>query len=129
MIVVLIRGLPGSGKSTLARSMRGTVVEADDFFQTPEGYRFDSSMLGEAHDICQARAHTVLREEGCVIVANTFSQKWEMAPYFDLARFYDATTLVIDRFDAGLSDEDLAARCVHGVPMERIAQMRTRWEQ
>lgn len=129
MILVLIRGLPGAGKSRLAKSMRGPVFEADDFFTFSDGsYNFDKNWIQAAHDLCFARAENALRVEGCAIVANTFSTNAEMRRYLNTAHDSGATTLVIDLFDAGLSDSELAARCVHGVPVSTVQNMRRRWE-
>jgi hypothetical protein len=40
----------------------------------------------------------------------------------------DLAVVVVDVFDGGLTDEDLAARNVHGVPLAGIRAMRARWE-
>jgi hypothetical protein len=63
-----------------------------------------------------------------VVVANTFTQRWELEPYLRMAKDIGATVVVVDVFDAGLSDEALATRNVHGVPVQSIAAMRARWE-
>lgn len=36
---------------------------------------------------------------------------------------------IIDLFDAGLADEELASRNRHDCPVEKIAAMRVRWEK
>lgn len=81
--LVLIRGLPGSGKSTIARSMAGYVhLEADMYFETSTGYRFDPSILKDAHDWCFAETSSALRRGSSVVVANTFVTLAEMERYF-----------------------------------------------
>ena len=131
--LILIRGLPGSGKSTLATKLANcTVVSADDYFTTPTGeYNFDPAKLKAAHDDCQERAAGLLLLDGrSVVVANTFSRRWEMQPYMELPFYHDMNihTTVVDLFDAGLTDAQLAQINSHGVPESQIAIMRGRWE-
>lgn len=125
----LIRGLPGSGKSTLASVLNVSSFAADDFFVGDDGvYRFNPADLGAAHAQCQGRAKRSLSEGASCAVANTFTQRWELEPYFIMARETGARIVVLDLFDAGLSDAALAARNEHGVPVGGIAAMRGRYE-
>jgi predicted kinase len=128
--LILIRGLPGSGKSTLARALAGDArsIEADDYFVSDGVYRFDPAQLPQAHAACQAQAQAELAAGRSVVVANTFSQRWEMEPYMLAARECGARVVVADLYDGGLDDSALAARGVHGVPVPGIAAMRARWE-
>jgi len=153
MYLFLIRGLPGSGKDTLAGRLMGTskdslapervvVHSADDFFlearRVHKGvfhkfsgdlvYNFDPKKLPQAHKACQEDCSGTLDAGRSVAVCNTFSCRWELQPYLDMAKRYDATLIVMDLFDAGLTDEELAERNTHGVPVESIAAMRRRWE-
>lgn len=133
MQITLIRGLPGSGKSTLARILTaggaGQAIEADNHFIAADGvYRFDPAQLPQAHAACQAQAQAELAAGRSVVVANTFSCRWEMEPYMQIARGCGARVVVADLYDAGLDDAALAARGVHGVPVWGIAAMRDRWE-
>lgn len=131
-IVTFIRGLPGSGKTTLAKRFVNTpVVAADDYFTDSDGvYHYDPVRLPDAHQDCQERAAKLINEGRNVVITNTFTRERELNSYLEAL---DLLTdgfyyVVINLFDAGLTDEQLAARCVHGVPVERIAQMRARWE-
>ncbi|NDC88865.1 MAG: ankyrin repeat domain-containing protein, partial [Bacteroidetes bacterium] len=45
-----------------------------------------------------------------------------------MAERHGFRVVVIDVFDGGMTDEQLAARNRHGVPVEAIAGMRKRWE-
>ncbi len=134
-MLYIIRGLPGSGKNTLGENLADwndsrldhEVFAADDYFVDDDGvYRFDPSKLPEAHAQCQENVKRALRSHwaAVVVVANTFTQRWEMEPYLAMS---DEVT-VIDLFDAGLTDEALAARNTHGVPVEAIRAMRARYE-
>jgi NEDD4-binding protein 2 len=133
-MLVLVRGLPGSGKSTFANTLigEGWTTSADDYFYVDGEYRFDPTKLPQAHQECQVRTRDLLvksmKTSPCVAVANTFSCRWEMQPYFDLAKRLEATVFVIDVYDGGLTDEELAERNSHGVPLEGIQRMRERWE-
>ena len=129
----LVRGLSGSGKSTMAKKIaragglrEGAVHEADNYFVGSDGvYRFDASLLGRAHSECIHAATTDVSE--VVVVANTFTQRWEMEPYIRHAQTVDMRLVVIT-VETDLSDADLAARNVHGVPVDVIAMMRSRFE-
>jgi predicted kinase len=124
----IIRGLPGSGKSTYAETLGVPVFEADQYFIQPNGeYHFDGANLRKAHEWCQSMVREVMKRGTGVAVANTFTQEWEVAPYRELAEKY-GYTVVITTIHSKLSDEELAARNVHGVPAESIRRMRERWE-
>lgn len=124
----LIRGLPGSGKSTLAAALGAPVFSADDYFVGDDGvYRFEPADIAEAHAQCQARTRSRLCVQS-VSVANTFTCRWELQPYLDMAAEAGATPVVIDLFDAGLSDEALVERNVHNVPSQAVGAMRYRYE-
>jgi hypothetical protein len=162
--LTLIRGLPGVGKTTLGRALarqddseghkQPRVVAADDFMVGPDGgYRFDPEKLPGAHRLCQEVAWEAIRLRGQhhagrgigaaephelrerVIVTNTLTEAWEIAPYADMVRRAAANPRplwvrleVIDLFDGGFTDAQLAARNVHGVPEAGIAAMRARYE-
>lgn len=130
-ILYLIRGLPGAGKDTLGRQL-GKVVSADQFFEeTVDGqtvYNFDRSKLHAAHQYCKGEVKDHLEQgRGPIAVCNTFSQLWELAFYIGLARAY-SYQLVVLTVESGLTDEELAARNIHGCSVEVIKAMRARWE-
>lgn len=119
----IIRGLPGSGKSTLANKLAPSAsCEADDYFTSQGGeYNFDASKLDNAHTVCkeQVKEHMIVDKE-FIAVANTFSQIWEMVPYFLLAVKHDYTINVIECQNEFES--------THDVPEHTIDRMRDRWE-
>lgn len=131
--LTLVRGLPGVGKTTyattLAKESGGVVFSADDYFVDADGnYNFNLYRLAAAHEDCESKTISALQRGNTnIFVANTFSRPWEMMPYFDAAvRF--STPLTIVTLTCDLTDEQLEARNVHGVPAEKIATMRSRFE-
>lgn len=131
--LILVRGISGCGKTTLARQLaplgRRIMLDADTFFLDEDGeYRFDPSKLPEAHAWCQAQAELAMKVGMHVIVHNTFTQRWEMEPYILMADEYEYRATVVSLYDGGRTDEELAARNSHGVPLDGISRMRERYE-
>lgn len=118
--LILVRGLPGSGKSTFARSFGYEHCETDEFFMVDGEYRFDPTKLSEAHAWCLARAGMRLRAGVSVVVSNTFTEWWEMAPYFLTAKECGARVFIVEMSGNYGS--------VHGVPEHTIQRMRDRWQ-
>jgi predicted kinase len=131
--LTLLRGLPGSGKTSFAEKISDYVISADDYFMVDGQYQFDSSKLGEAHADCLQRTRHAIEDcdlGSVIVVENTFSQHWEMAPYLYMTGFphINIVNTVIDLFDSGLNDNQLFERNTHGVPLKMIKDMRKRWE-
>ena len=123
--LTIVRGLPGTGKSTYAKTLAvDAVYEADQFFVRDGEYKFDPSRLRSAHEWCRTQVLRALRDGLSVAVANTFTQAWEMQPYLDMGYPVDVVAMPHDQF----TDEQLAERNIHGVPVEAIKRMRERWE-
>jgi predicted kinase len=129
--LILLRGLPGSGKTTLAKiilQLRSTdepeVLSADDFFEDKEGdYNFDPTKLKEAHNYCQFRCSERMRQQKAkIVVANTFTQEWEMDEYFKMAERYNyrVHTVVVENRHGNEN--------VHGVPEDKLQQMKNRFQ-
>lgn len=133
--LILIRGLPGSGKSTLATLIcEGTLQdvfdeeppyhrqhEADDYFLVKGEYKFEAAKLKEAHETCRLLTRETLRQGHSAVVSNTFTQLWEMQPYFDMAKEFNIPVQVIEcKGNFG---------SIHNVPEEKLEQMRQRWEE
>lgn len=119
----LLRGLPGSGKTTLAKSLGGMHIEADNYFMDGDEYKFDASKLKEAHAWCQNVVKVwIINSVPKIVVSNTFTQEWEMQPYYDLAEKYGyrVYSLIVENRHGGVNE--------HGVPEEKLSQMKDRFE-
>lgn len=124
----LLRGLPGSGKSTLAAQLGGSLVEADRYFMQYGDYKFDASKLKEAHAWCRDQVRKWMEVDNAgynvdrIVVSNTFTQEWEMKPYYELAEKYGyrVHSIVVENRHGGKN--------IHNVPDEAIDRMRKRFE-
>ena len=131
-ILTLLRGLPGSGKSTFALNLVDhdfLVCEADKYFMVDGEYKFDGSKLKEAHESCRAKVEMYMHDSTMndqfyreIAVSNTFTQEWEMQPYYDLAKQYGymVFTIIVENRHGGENQ--------HGVPSEAIQRMKDRFE-
>lgn len=120
-ILYLIRGLPGSGKSNLAHEIAKFVCEADDYFITNEGYKFDREKLREAHLYCQGLTRSLMEKGlGPIAVSNTGIRRWESQIYRNFAEAFGYTLFEIKALGN--------FRNTHGVPQEKIEEMRKNWE-
>jgi predicted kinase len=129
--LILVRGLPGAGKTTLAKvilqlpsNVEPEVLSADDFFVNSEGeYIFDATKIKEAHNYCQFRCSERMRQQKArIVVANTFTQEWEMEEYFKMAERYNyrVHTVIVENRHGNEN--------VHGVPTDKLQQMKERFE-
>ena len=119
--LILLRGLPGSGKSTLAKRICNQHVEADMFFMQDGEYKFDASKLRQAHTWCQEKTETWMKMGYHICVSNTFTQEWEMEPYYKLAEQYGyrVHSLIVENRHGGINE--------HNVPEDKLIQMRNRF--
>ncbi|RZF43703.1 hypothetical protein LSTR_LSTR014731 [Laodelphax striatellus] len=145
-VMILLRGCPGSGKSFMAEKMvmnvnkirphmnlklKDHVFSTDDYFMSPKhGYRFDAKMLPQAHDWNKNRAHkALLKNVNPVIIDNTNTQIWEMAPYVQLGVQYGYVVEVAEPETKWKFNEyELFRRNIHGVPRANIRNMLERYE-
>lgn len=128
----IIRGIPGAGKTTLAEHIAFSlnhaaglnivlVFEADQYFYTLAGYKFDGTKLREAHADCQHRTREWLKQgNNIAIVANTFTQRWEYQSYLNMAKEFDVPVQVIEVHGDFEN--------IHDVPADKVASMKNRWE-
>lgn len=129
--LILLRGIPGSGKTTFAsvilqqpNNNPQEILSADDFFEGENGeYNFDSTKLKEAHNYCQFRCSERMRQQKVrIVVANTFTQEWEMDEYFKMAERYNyrVHTVIVENRHGNEN--------VHGVPEGKVQQMKDRFQ-
>jgi predicted kinase len=129
--LILLRGLPGSGKSTLAKiilqlpsNTEPEILSADDFFENQNGiYNFDATKIKEAHNYCQFRCSERMRQQKArIVVANTFTQEWEMDEYFKMAERYNyrVHTVIVENRHGNKN--------IHGVPEDKLQQMKDRFQ-
>jgi predicted kinase len=123
--LVIMSGIPGSGKSTFVRLMadaRVAVCSADHHLpKEPKPEDF-----GRAHGACYLDTIEAVYDAvrtgayDTVVVDNTNTEAWEIAPYVLLAQAYDIPHEVV-RVHA---DVAVAwARKVHEVPMSAFCHM------
>ena len=133
----IIRGISGAGKSTLASTLAeaGRDISADDFMHEVVGdrstpYTFDHTKLAGSHAWCEAKVQELLTDGSGlpVVVANTFTCRWEMESYIAFCKANNIRFTVCDLFDGGCSDEELAERNHHTTPLVAIQAMRSRYE-
>lgn len=137
--LILVRGLPGSGKSTLGSLLGGqrpgskerppTLVESDMYFMLDGRYVWAKPMLSMAHHWCRAEAFRRLRFLDRVVVANVFAKRDQILPYIEQARTLKCRVWLLEPEGIRLPVEALAARNTHGVPLERIQEMKNSWEK
>lgn len=132
MFCVILQGLPGSGKTTLANILKALpdviVCSADDYFVNKATgiYRFDATRLYDAHQTCYDKFMGLCNTRNYnIVVDNTNVSKDHYKRYVDFAKLRGYTVMVV-QVKTDLTDEDLAARNVHKVPVETIKRMRTR---
>jgi predicted kinase len=129
--LILLRGIPGSGKTTLGevilkspQSTNNLVLSADDFFMDNNGnYNFDATKLKQAHNMCQQICAEAMKNGSYkIVVANTFTQEWEMKPYFEMAERYNY------RVHSVIVENRHGNSNIHEVPEDKVKQMKDRFE-
>ncbi len=125
----IVRGLPGSGKSTFAKSITGTHFETDNYFINSNGvYNFVPHLIKDAHKWCQDSVNTAMilnhtnGENETIVVSNTFTEEWEMKPYFEMAEKYGykVFSIIVENRHEGKNE--------HGVPAEKLEIMKNRFQ-
>lgn len=121
----LLRGIPGAGKTTLATSIGGKHLESDMYFVNPSTgfYNFNPTKLKDAHSWCQnSVAEAMHNKESKIVVSNTFTQKWEMEAYYEMAKEHGYTvfSLVVENRHSGVD--------THDVPEDVLQNMQDRFE-
>ena len=131
--LILVRGIPGSGKSTTAKLLgaggSGYIhFEADMYFIEDGIYKFDPAKIRDAHMWCQSSVEQAMLvnytagHNSTIIVSNTFTQEWEMEPYYVLAKQwnYKVFSIIVENRHGGINE--------HGVPEDKLQAMKDRFE-
>lgn len=122
----IIRGWPGSGKSTRAKQickdLRINYYEADMYFIDASGkYNFDKANIGNAHAWCKDAVEREMQLGNSVVVSNTFTKRWELLSYLDMARKHNYAVQV----------ETMRGnyKNVHSVPDAIVDRMKSSFEE
>ena len=138
--------LHGEIQQTHVPPMRGHLLESDTWFLRPntdlerperQVYAWDQDEVQWAHRWCELVFHEWLMQAAeqtpdtpdFLVVANCFTQQRYLGPYIRLCDAFHVHHLVIDLYDGGLSNIELAQRNVHGVPLDTIHRMRAGYER
>lgn len=125
-VLILVRGLPGAGKTTFAHiieSEPNMVFSADDYFMDDGEYKFDASLLDKAHKHCLNDTERYMRWGAKrIIVANTFTTKKEMKPYFEIADKHGYTVFSV------IVENRHGNKSIHNVPKETVNKMNARFD-
>jgi deoxyadenosine/deoxycytidine kinase len=124
--LILIRGISGSGKTTYAKKLMQqdpslSHYEADMVFYNDKGeYKFNPSLIHQAHEWCQAKTREDLSKGKSVIVSNTFTERWEMQAYLKMAEDYGAE-VIIKKASGNYKN-------VHDLTPDKIEIQRKKWQ-
>ena len=138
--IILVRGVSGAGKSTIGKMLDDgattCILSTDDLFYVDGEYKFDPSKLAEYHQAIIDKVESLMVEYDWkimdhdyswfpidrIVVCNTFTQMWEMEPYFNLAKKHDwcIHTIVVENMHGSDS--------IHDVPADVIKSQRERFE-
>jgi len=121
----LVRGVSGCGKSTFAEKLPvDHIFSADMYFIDPlyNTYNFKPALLPQAHKFCQDNTEMSMTDLKDIAVANTFTEEWEMKPYYDMAEKHGYTvfSIIVENRHEGQN--------VHSVPEFALEKMRNRFE-
>lgn len=144
----IMRGVSGAGKSTKVREIIGELSQNDFAIHSTdsviereyggiEGYRKlfsdmhetkDFTRLGEAHNQNKREARKSMAQGiANVIIDNTNLQKWEFHTYVKIGEEFGYTAVIHNVSYGDLTPEELAERNKHGVPVDIINRMITKF--
>lgn len=131
-ILIIVRGLPSSGKSTIAKLLianSGIAICADEYLTTPDGeYCFSKMNFIEAQKMCKKDCELLMHDGvSPIVIHNTMAEAWESKDYFEYAEKFGYQTHVLNLYDAGCNDQELATRNTHAMPSHLIQKMRQKW--
>jgi len=128
--LLILRGISGAGKTTFVNHLKsGTdlVHASADFIHEQGGvYKFDPAKLGEGHGLCFRMAiHAMQDRAKLVVVDNTHTMNWELAPYVLAGQAYGYKTAIV-RLE--IDPATAGQRNVHGVPQKSVDSMAKRFQ-
>lgn len=102
--------------------------EADMYFMEDGVYNFNPAKIRDAHKWCQDSVENAMLvnytagDNSVIIVSNTFTQEWEMEPYYVLAKQwnYKVFSIIVENRHGGVNE--------HGVPEDKLQAMKDRFE-
>jgi hypothetical protein len=80
------------------------------------------------HEYCRTQTEAWMKTDGTqvnvdkIAVSNTFTQEWEMEPYFELAKKYGYKTFSI------IVENRHGNKSIHNVPEDKVKMMKDRFE-
>ncbi len=92
-------------------------------------YKFNPDEIKIAHQWCRDEVETRMKDNQVnpqyypeIVVSNTFTQEWEMEPYFKLAEKYGykVFSLIVENRHGGENQ--------HGVPSDKVQVMKDRFQ-
>lgn len=123
----VISGPSGSGKSTFANHLIDSIrefcyhLETDNYFYVDGVYKFDPTKLGVNHQKCfDDFVSAVKANNGNILISNTGIKKWEYQKYVDYAEKNGFRVFVLAMRQSFQN--------THGVPEEKVKQMRQNFE-
>ena len=123
-VLIMMQGASGSGKSFVANALQlatGAEICSTDYYHFVDGvYKFQPEKLGFFHKRNFERCQALLREGKSVIVDNTNIEAAHAKPYIEFAKSLGVAVQVV-RVSGRFGN-------VHGVPAEKVEQMRTRMQ-
>ena len=93
-------------------------------------YAFNGADIKKAHQWCQSQVELAMiqnhitdgLDSSDIVVSNTFTQEWEMEPYYKLAGSYGyrVFSIIVENRHGGEN--------IHGAPADKIQIMKDRFE-
>ena len=145
--LILVRGVSGAGKSTIGEmlgedTLSTRILSTDDLFYIDGKYEFkkimdeDPDMLRKNHQAIIAKVEQYMKDYEWqiieddwsyspvdrIVVCNTFTQMWEMEPYFNLAKKHGW------RIHTIIAENRHGSDSIHDVPADVIKSQRERFE-
>ena len=121
--------MDASQEARTSLSFSHWIASADKWFEEGDTYVFEAQQLGNAHVYSKSQATWAMASGYDLVFIDNTNVTWKkIKPYVELALANNYNIGIIDLFDAGLTDAELAARNTHRVPEVSIQKMRMRYQ-